>query len=157
MTGKEDEARGLREEIERCMFNRELAEDDEERERVKNELKEARKTWKRTVTNWEKEWWNERLGECENAAGRGDMGTVYKNLKVLGTRGVKKVAAETTLTKEEFREHFKKVSEERFENLPEELERVVDKAPDLREDERTKGWRERLGRPPEREEVERDN
>ena len=75
---------------------------------------------------------------------------------MLGTREVKKVAAETTLTKEEFREHFKKVSEERFENLPEELEEVVDKAPDLREDERTKGWRERLGRPPEREEVERE-
>ena len=36
------------------------------------------------------------------------------------------------------------------------MERVVDKAEDLREDERTRGWRERLGRPPNRAEIERE-
>ena len=47
------------------------------------------------------------------------------------------------------------MSEERFENAPEELERVVDMAVDLRGDDRTVEWRERLGRPPDRAEVER--
>ena len=58
---------------------------------------------------------------------------MYKSLKVLGGRGVKKVTGETTLTKEEFRGHFKRVSEERFENLPEEVERAVDRAVRRRE------------------------
>ena len=58
-------------------------------------------------------------------------------MRVLGGRGVKQVRAETTVTKEEFRTHFKRVSEERFENLPEDLEKVVDRAVDLREDEPT--------------------
>ena len=110
--------------------------------------KEARKTLKRELAQWEKEWWDRELTVCENAANRGDLGGMHKSLKRLGTRGVKKVDTGTTLTKEEFREQFKKVSEERFENVPEEVEVVVDKAPDLRSDERTRGWRERLGRPP---------
>ena len=41
--------------------------------------------------------------------------------------------------KEEFREHFKKVSEERYENVPEDVDRVVDRAPDLREHKKTRG------------------
>ena len=39
--------------------------------------------------------------------------------------------------------------------MPEELERAVDRAVDLRGDERMVEWRERLGRPPDRVEVER--
>ena len=59
---------------------------------------------------------------------------------------MKKVETGTTITQKEFRSHFKRVSEDRFENVPEDVDRVVDKAPDLREHERTRGWRERLGR-----------
>ena len=108
------------------------------------------------MAGWEKAWWEEELKACEDAAGRGDTGGVYKSLRTLGGRGVKKVAAGTTISTSEFREHFKRVSVARFENAPEEIERVVAQAVDLREDERTKGWRERLGRPPDRQEVERE-
>ena len=78
---------------------------------------------------------------------------MYKALKQLGQRGIKKVTATTTITKKEFKDHFSKVSAERFENLPEEIEAAMEGAEDLRDDPRTAGWRTRLNMPPDREEV----
>ena len=125
----------------------------EEVEMRKEEVKEARKEWKRERKRWEKEWWEEVMVECERAANRGDTGAMYKALEKLGKRGIKKVSSSTTITKEQFKDHFSKVSAERFENPPEDIDRTVDQATDLRTDPRTEEWRERLGRPPEREEV----
>ena len=160
MVGKEEEARRLRGDIGRWIERRDAVvggeEGEEELARAREGLKVARKLWKREVKRWEKEWWESELKTCEEAAGRGDSGAMYKSLRRLGERGVKRVEAGSILTKEEFREHFKKVSEERFENVPEEVEKVIDLAPDLRRDVRTREWRERLGRPPERAEVERE-
>ena len=42
------------------------------------------------MAGWEKAWWEEELKACEDAAGRGDTGGVYKSLRTLGGRGVKK-------------------------------------------------------------------
>ena len=120
---------------------------------ARGELNRVRKAWRRELKRWEREWWDGELSRCENAAGRGDLGGMYKSLRTLGGRGVKKVETGTTITKEEFREHFKRVSEDRFENVPEDVDRVVDRAVDLRDDVRTVGWRERLGRPPDSAEV----
>ena len=159
MVGKEEESARLRREVERCLERRGTAVeagDEEEMEEAREALKVARKKWRKELMRWEKEWWDEELVRCEGASSRGDLGGMYKSLRTLGSRGVKKVKTGTTITKEEFRDHFKKVSEDRFENLPEDMERVVDRAPDLREHEKTKGWRERLGRPPDREEVVRE-
>ena len=152
MVGREEESRRFRSEVGRWLERKERAVvrgDEEELREVRAELKRVRKAWTKELRRWEKEWWDGELTRCENAAGRGDLGGVYKSLRTLGGRGVKKVDTGTTITKEEFRGHFKRVSEERFENVPEEVERVVDRAVDLRGDERTKGWRERLGRPPD--------
>ena len=159
MVGREEEVSRLRAEIGRWIERRDEAveaQDEERREVARRELKAARKRWKKTVAGWEKEWWEEELRSCEDAAGRGDTGAVYRSLRKLGGRGVKQARAETTITTPEFREHFKRVSVERWENLPEDVQRVVDKAVDLRGDERTKRWRERLGRPPDRAEIERE-
>ena len=128
----------------------------EEVERAKEELKEARKEWKRERKRREKEWWDGVLLECERASGRGDLGAMYKGLKKLGGRGLKKVSAATTITKEEFRDHFAKVSAERFENPPEEIYCAVDESEDLRLDPRTQQWRVELNAPSEREEVLRE-
>ena len=157
----EEEDKRLKDNITRALEEKNEAVEKERRgeiiqlevERKKEVLKEARKEWKRERRRWEREWWEEIMIECERAAGRGDTGAVYKALEKLGKRGIKKVTSSTTITKEQFKDHFSKVSAERFENPPEEIDRAVDEANDLRTDPRTEEWRERLGRPPDREEV----
>ena len=62
---------------------------------------------------------------------------------------VKKLETGTTITREEFRGHFKRALKERFENVRGSVDRVVDRAVDFCGDGRTVGWRERLGRPPD--------
>ena len=96
------------------------------------------------------------LAECERAAESGDLGAMYKGLKKLGGRGMKKVTAATTISNDEFKTHFAKVSAECFENTPEEIECAVDEAEDLQMDPRTEQWRKDLNVPPEREEVLRE-
>ena len=114
------------------------------------ELKEARKELKRA---WEQEWWEEILTNCENAGERGDTFEVYKNLKKLGGRGLTKQATTTNLMKEEFKEHFQKVSKDRFENTPEEIDKIVEEIEDISQTEDAKIWSEQLDEVPEREEI----
>ena len=87
------------------------------------ELKESRKDLSRTVRIWEQEWWQQIIDECQEAGERGETGAVYKILKKLGQRGERQVPISTTLTKEDFQQHFMKVSEDRFENTPDRWDR----------------------------------
>ena len=68
-------------------------------------------------------------------------------------RGAKETRRETTLTKEQFRRQFEKVSEERLENDSEVLEEAVDEAEDLRGSEQARRWAEQASRMPDREEI----
>ncbi len=86
---------------------------------------DARREMKREIRRYEREWWEEKIAECVQAEGRGDQGKMYKLMKELGRRGWKGNTDATTITKEEFRDHFKGVSENRFENTPEEIEEAV--------------------------------
>ena len=67
---------------------------------------------------------------------------------------MKKDMKGTNLTTVQFRDHFKKVSEAKFENEPEDIEKVVDMADDLREGEEAEEWRIWLNKVPDLEEVE---
>jgi hypothetical protein len=116
-------------------------------------LREARREMKRETRRWEREWWEEKIRECQEAEGRGDSGKMYQVLKDLGKREWKGQTDSTTLTKEDFREHFKKVSEQRFENTPEEIERAVDKVTDISGTDKAREWSEMLESTPEREEI----
>ena len=89
----------------------------------------------------------------EEAEGRGDHGQMYRTLKELGRRGYKGATDRTTITKEEFRDHFKAVSENRFENTPQEIEEAVNECEDLREDETAREGNDMLEQTPEREEI----
>ena len=80
----------------------------------------ARREWKGARVRWEREWWESVLDECDRASGRGDTGGLYRELRKLEKRGQKKAPTDTTLTKEDFKTHFEKVSHARFENTPEE-------------------------------------
>ena len=56
-----------------------------------------------------------------------------QNLKKLGQRERKTAAANTNLTKEDFKLHFQKVSEKRFENPPEEIDKILEEVKDIRQ------------------------
>ena len=120
---------------------------------ARERLKEARREMKRETRRWEKEWWDEKISQCAEAEGRGDSGKMYSALKDLGRRGWKGKADTTPIMKEEFRDNFKAVSENRFENLPEEIEEAVREVEDLREDERARVWSDMLEETPSREEI----
>ena len=64
-------------------------------------------------------------------------------------RGVKTEAAGSSLTTGQFKEHLMKVSEERFENLPEDIEKAVDTVKDMRQGEEALEWRRWLNRSPD--------
>ena len=124
-----------------------------ERQPVREELKEARKDLKRKTARWEKDWWEEILNECREAGERGDQGTVYKNLKLLGTRGMSKAPETSNITTDEFKTHFQDISKDRFENTPEEIAEIVDKVEDISETENAVRWKELLDEIPSREEI----
>lgn len=71
----------------------------------------------------------------------------------MGHRGTSRAPTASTLTTEMFRDHFKKVSEERFEEAPVNIFQAVDEAEDLRETDEGKEWGEELDLVPSREEI----
>ncbi|MCP3661889.1 MAG: hypothetical protein GY696_05230 [Gammaproteobacteria bacterium] len=162
MIGKEEELQHMKSRIAGAVTERNrLAETarqnmqdlDQEIEQARQSLREARREMKRETRRWEKDWWNERIRECQEAEGRGDSGKMYKVLKDLGKREWKGQTDSTTITKEEFREHFKKVSEQRFENTPDDIERAVNKVADISNTDTARQWGEMLETTPEREEI----
>ena len=121
----------------------------ESREEVKNSRKEI----KRETRRWETEWWQKIIEDCKNAGERNDTGEVYRNLKKLGQRERKTATVSTNLTKEDFKTHFQKVSEKRFENLPEEIDNILEEVEDIRNTEKAIQWKDRLEETPSREEI----
>ena len=90
----------------------------------RNNLREARRAMKRRLRQLERNWWQQIVDECTASAERGDMGTVYKTLRNLGTRDSKPKTG-TTITADKFKNHFMKVSQDRYENDPGELGAAV--------------------------------
>ena len=104
---------------------------DREWREAKERVKEARREMKVTLRSWEREWWDRVLDECRVACEEGKLGKMYKVLEDLGRRGMKAQEG-TNVTVSEFKEHFQKVSCERYEVDPGVIERVVAGARDLR-------------------------
>ena len=125
----------------------------EELVQTRQELKDARKDLKRKSSTWEKEWWDNIIRDCRDAADRNDSGVVYKNLRKLGTRGLSKAPTTTTITKEKFKSHFESISKERFENTPEDIENTVNLMEDISNTEKAEEWREILETTPSDEEI----
>ena len=93
----------------------------------------ARKKMKKRLRQLERLGWDEIIIECENAAEKGDMGTMYKTLRKLGTRSQKHQAG-TTISTDEFKAHFSNVSKDRYENDPGTLMNTVKQMPDKSKD-----------------------
>ena len=109
------------------------------------QVRNARKEVKRFMRRIEKTWWEERIAECRNACDRGRIGDMYKCLRKIGTKGGK-APESTTITVSEFKEHFERVSKERYEEDPSVIASVIERVEDMRGNERARCANERLMR-----------
>ena len=94
---------------ERRENRRQIARREREWEEAREGLKQARRQLKRRLRTLEKEWWRGVITECEEACSQGRIGEMYKLLQKLGTRG-RPAGQGHTITKEEFKGHFERVS-----------------------------------------------
>ena len=85
--------------------------------RTKEDLKVARQNMRKELRRLEREWWDNILTQCQEANEKGEMGTMYRILRQLGSRDSKPNTG-TTITTAEFKAHFEKVSKERYEVEP---------------------------------------
>ena len=80
------------------------------------------------------------IKECSEEEEVGDIGRLYTTLKRIGLKDMKKGRQETKVTTAEFRDHFSKVSKDRFKNDPQFIEEVVNSTQDLRGTEKAAEW-----------------
>ena len=76
--------------------------------------KNIRKEYKKEKKRWEHDWWLNFVEEVKEAEQRGDTRKMYKTLKKLGCKDLR-IFEEEHFSPDEFREHFMKASENRFE------------------------------------------
>ena len=129
-----------------------MAELEAESNATKEEVKTSRKAVKKFCRRLEKEWWEERIVECKDACDEGRVGDMYRSLKKIGTRG-KKEKSGTTITMDEFKRHFEKVSRDRYEIEPSKLEEAIEGTKDLRYDARAIEANATLNTTPTRNEI----
>ena len=121
---------------------------------ARDAVRVARREVKRYMRRIERRWWDERIGECREASESGRIGDMYKCLRKLGTRGSKAVRG-CMITAQEFKEHFERVSSERYEEEPGVIQGVIGRVGDLRGNDRAREANERLNEMPESEEIMR--
>ena len=167
MIGYEREVNEMREEIERLISERnneqerinarrlrvrrgvgELSRLEREWIEVKEQLERARRNIRQFLMRVEREWWRERIEECETACNSGRMGEMYKILKDW------KAPPSVGITVEDFREHFEKVSQKRYEVDPAVIGGVIEKVQDLRGCEKAREANECMNGEHGREEIE---
>lgn len=127
---------------------------EEEVEGAREEVRLARRELKRFLRRLEREWWMERIRECETASVEGRVGDMYKCLRRLGGRE-RKAPASGNITVCEFKDYFESVTKDKYEEEPRVIEEAVNGATDLREEVRAREANELLNEVPEREEIER--
>ena len=88
----------------------------------------------------------------KEASETGKIGKMYKNLRRLGGRD-KPAGRSTTVTVKDFKEHFERVSKDRYEEDPRVVNEAVGKATDLRGDPKAREANEAMNEVPEREEI----
>ena len=152
----EDMRRGIQHEVEErnMLLGMRRTRAREERLRgIRERLKRARKELKRRMRRWEREWWEMRILECQQAQDSGDIGSMYKILREIGIGNMKKAPASTTLTLEDFRSQFSEVSKERYEEDPRSLRRRVERVEHREYEEEDEEVDEFLNETPGEEEI----
>ena len=124
-------------------------------EEARKELRIARRIYKKTKKQWEKEYWDKILEEAAEARDKNDMGKMFKLLRKLGTRDGKRTRPSEHFSVEEYKSQFEKVSQERQEVTDQVMSWVLDRVEDMRNDERIREAGEELEKSLEREEIEK--
>ena len=156
MRGKEEEAVRLRGTIsEKTQKMRETEKQRGNVEEARKELRIARRIYKKTKKQWEKEYWDKILEEAAEARDKNDMGKMFKLLRKLGMRDGKRTRPSEHFSVEEYKSHFEKVSQERQEVTDQVMSWVLDRVEDMRNDERIREAGEELEKSLEREEIEK--
>ena len=150
--GFEEELGEIRQEINKWWEARRKATNPITSRIFQTKLKRSRRRMKRRLRDLEREWWDERIAECEDAARRGDFGAMHSVLRKLGTRKSKPQAGHK-ITTEQFRAHFSKISEQRFENTPEEIQNAVELTTDRSQEISLTEANEELNATPSAEEI----
>ena len=112
----------------------------------------ARKMMKKYIRQQERLWWDEIIIECENAAEKGEMTTLYKTLRKLVTRSQKHLTG-TTISTDEFKAHFSNVSKDRYKNNPGNLMNTVKQMPDKSKNVKFITANQNLNTPPSEKEI----
>ena len=123
--------------------------------RVRNNIKEARKNMKRRLRQLEREWWEEIIVECNEASRSGNIGGMYKALRKLGQRGRKEQEG-NTITTDQFKTHFQNVSKDRYEEDPQQIEEATQKVKDLRQSNEAREANILLNMTPSEEEIKKE-
>ena len=155
IAGHEEQLQEMRTEINKWIAarNRAMTNSNQITKRIfQRHLSKARRQMKRTLKHLERDWWDERLKECEEASRIGDFGAMYSTLRTLGTRSSKPQGG-TNITTEQFRSHFAKVSAVRFENEPAALEEAIEETPDRRHEIPIQRANEELNKTPSDDEI----
>ena len=79
-------------------------------------------------TEWEESWWLTLVQEIKSAEGSGDTRRKYQTLREIGIKDLR-VIEEEHFTADEYRAHFMKVSERRYERTAEEIRETAEKIP----------------------------
>ena len=116
----------------RLRLRREDAAREVELAKMSTEVRNAWKDMKGYLGGLERDWWNERILQCENAYAQERLGDMYTCLRKIGTRG-KAAGSGMDITGNKFKDQFKRVPHERYEEKHRVIERAVRRANDLRE------------------------
>ena len=100
----------------------------------------------------EREWWEEKIDLCEEASRVGNIGEMHKILRELGGRDRKAMEGHN-ITKEEFKEYFQRVSQDRYEVELQEMERTLREVKDLRNTQRAIDTRAEMNETPQEDEI----
>jgi len=107
---------------------------------------------KKKLRTLETDWWNQIIDECAEAARNGDIGSMYKVLRKIGSRHCKPYSG-TTLTTDEFKKHFEKVTKDRYEVEPSHLMASVEQMPNRSQEEVCKVANNKLNKVPTATEI----
>ena len=91
---------------------------EQEITQIREDLRRARKDHKLARRRWEKEWWNMRIEECEDAFRNGRYGEMYQILREIGHGMSNNAPPSHTISTDEFRDYFSTLSANLFENSP---------------------------------------
>ena len=106
-------------------------------EGARNRVKTARREHMSFLRRIEREWWEGVIEECEEACRLERVGDMYKALNRLSKRDWK-APRSTTITVEQFRDHFEGITRDKYEELLRAIVDVVSQVRDLSDDEESR-------------------